>query len=168
MRWAKNKYLWRLDPDVHVLEAEHARPLEVGDEDRVVDRRAVARGRRLKVAHRVEVRDVDAVLVGLRAVGAVLLHVEREEADVEAAALLEGEERLRLVRELLRVRLAQPLRVLDETLGRVRRHEQRRDDAHRDGLEEDSNVRCGKSGVRHVGEMGGWAKKQILKNKIKM
>ena len=70
-----------LDPDVHVLEAEHARPLQVGDEHAVVDRAAVAgglragraRGRGVEVADRVEVRDVYAVAVGLGARGAVLL-----------------------------------------------------------------------------------------------
>ena len=68
-------HLRRLHPDVHVLEAKHARPLQVGHEDRVVHRASMLRRlrRRVKVADRVEVRDVDAVRVRLGAVGAVLL-----------------------------------------------------------------------------------------------
>ena len=57
-------HLGRLHPDVHVLEAEHARPLQVGDEHRVVDGAAVAGrlrerragGRRVEVAHLLRVR----------------------------------------------------------------------------------------------------------------
>mmetsp|Transcript_34390 Transcript_34390/g.90482 ORF Transcript_34390/g.90482 Transcript_34390/m.90482 type:complete len:206 (+) Transcript_34390:361-978(+) len=117
-----------------ILEAEQAHPLQVAHEHGVVHRRAVAVGRRLEVAHGVEVGDVDAILIWLGAVGAVLLDVEGEEADVVPAALLEGEQRLRLIRKLVGVRVAEHLLVFDELLGRVARHEQRGDDAHRHRL----------------------------------
>merc|ERR1712167_150625 len=67
---------------MHILEAEHARPLQVRNEDCVVHRRAMRRRLRLEVAYRIEVRYVDTVLVWLGAVRSVLLYVQREEAHI--------------------------------------------------------------------------------------
>ena len=49
----------------------------------------------------VEVGDVDAPGVGLRTLGAVLLHVHPKEADVHSVLLLEGEHRASPVREVV-------------------------------------------------------------------
>ena len=79
--------LRRRHPDVRVRVPGVLRVLQVRDQHGVVDGGAVALGRRLEVADRVEVRDVHAVGVRLGAVGAVLLHVHREEADLGAVHL---------------------------------------------------------------------------------
>ena len=89
--------LGRRHPQVRVEEAAASDMGEVAHERRVEERRA--RGRRPHPAHRVQVRDVDAILVRRRRVGAVLLGVEAQEADVMVFNRLEEEEDAGDVRE---------------------------------------------------------------------
>mmetsp|Transcript_10563 Transcript_10563/g.35051 ORF Transcript_10563/g.35051 Transcript_10563/m.35051 type:complete len:420 (-) Transcript_10563:1264-2523(-) len=137
----------RLDPQVDPLEAAHAARIEVGAQQRAVGGGAVAGGSRPEVADRVDVRDVDAARVGLRAVGVVLLRVHHEDCHVTAVDFLEGQDAPRAVRELGGVRLATGPLSLDHLLLGLGAALHARDDAHSHGLTGDA--RCGQ-GSRHA------------------
>mmetsp|Transcript_21094 Transcript_21094/g.45894 ORF Transcript_21094/g.45894 Transcript_21094/m.45894 type:complete len:467 (-) Transcript_21094:1211-2611(-) len=130
----------RLDPDVHVLEAARAARAQVGAEQRAVGGGAVPVGLRAEVAHRVDVRDVDASRVWLRAVVAVLLSVHHEDDHLVAVDALQGHDGARAERELGGVGLAaRPLALHHGLLG-VRDALDRRDDAHGHALTRDARL----------------------------
>ena len=86
-------------PDVSEREAHLLHVVEIAEKNLVIDRRSEVS--RPEEVDRVEVGDVHTARVGHRRVGAVLLHVHAEEADVDAVDLLEGEERAGAVGERL-------------------------------------------------------------------
>mmetsp|Transcript_23261 Transcript_23261/g.68668 ORF Transcript_23261/g.68668 Transcript_23261/m.68668 type:complete len:307 (+) Transcript_23261:379-1299(+) len=90
----------RLHPHVHVLESAPAAGRKVRREQRAVGCRAVAVRRGAEIADRIDVGDVDAARVGLRAVGAVLLRVHHEDHHVVPFDALQRDDAAGGVREL--------------------------------------------------------------------
>jgi len=84
-------------PDVGQREAHLLHVIQVAEENLVIDRRPEVP--RPEKVDWVEVGDVNSARVGHGRVGAVLLNVHAEEADVHAVNLLEGEESAGAVRE---------------------------------------------------------------------
>lgn len=87
-------------PDVRHRVAESPHVFQVAEQNLVVD--VSTQMTWLEEVHRVEICDVHSTAIGRRAVAAVLLDVEAEEAHLHAVDHLEGEDGFRLVRELLR------------------------------------------------------------------